>query len=150
MYSAPKFYQGDTFLEGQLYLSPSIFNVLTAFTNAVLWSSESLINRSNPLQIYFGSGARQDNDYLSIEKSDLTSLTPSSTNTAESLLIALLLKSLDVTNDDDDNILITLFDTYIIGNKIRNTLLIQCYYPATPAQQELEEPLEINPMNYGL
>ena len=41
----------------------------------------------------FGSGATQDATSLTIQKSDLPRLTASASNTAESLLIAILLKA---------------------------------------------------------
>ena len=41
----------------------------------------------------FGSGATQNATSLTIQKSDLVGLTPSSSNTAESLLVAILVKA---------------------------------------------------------
>jgi len=43
------------------------------------------------LQALYGASAAQSNSQLTIDKADLTGLTASSTNTAESLLVALLL-----------------------------------------------------------
>jgi len=150
MYSGGNFYQGDTFLEGQWFIAPSIFDTITAFTNAVLWSCENLINRSNSLQIYFGINATQDENNLYINKGDLTGLTPLSNNSAESLLIALLLRNLDITSESDDLIMVELFDTYISGNKIKNTILIQPSYLAPITDNELHDlPTTINPMNYA-
>ncbi|MBH8575459.1 hypothetical protein I8752_21090 [Nostocaceae cyanobacterium CENA369] len=55
----------------------------------------------------FGAGATQDSQYLVIPKSDLPGLTPSSNNTAESLVVALLLKALEnfegVLTDENGN-----------------------------------------------
>lgn len=48
---------------------------------------------SNTLQQLFGANATQDNQSLVIRKSDLPGLTPSVNNTAESLLVAILLQS---------------------------------------------------------
>lgn len=48
---------------------------------------------SNTLQQLFGSNATQDNQSLVIRKSDLPKLTPSVSNTAESLLVAILLQA---------------------------------------------------------
>lgn len=116
----------------------------------IIYSSSLLINRSNPLQIYFGINVRQDNDYLYINKNDLTGLTPLVNNSAESLLIALLLRNLDITNELDDLITVKLFDKYISGNKIKNTILIQPSYLAPITNNELHDlPTTINPMNYG-
>ncbi|MBD2495008.1 hypothetical protein [Nostoc sp. FACHB-280] len=150
MYLGGNFYQGDTLLNSQFYLSPSIFDIVTAFTNAVLWSSESLISRSSSLALYFGNNATQNEEYLYIKKSDLVGLTPSINNTAESLLIALISRLIGINDEYTDVILISIFDTYINQNKITHTILIQLFYPATPAQIELDEPLVINPDNYGL
>ncbi|MCC5640546.1 hypothetical protein LC593_32900 [Nostoc sp. CHAB 5844] len=149
MYSGGNYYQGDTLLEGQWLALSSLFDAISNYTNAIKWSCESLINRSNPLQIYFGNGARQDSNYLYIKKSDLTGLTPLVNNSAESLLIALLLKNLDMTNDVDDLITLTLFDTYVSENKIKNIILIQPSYLALTTNDELQDlPTSINPMNY--
>jgi hypothetical protein len=46
------------------------------------------------LQQVFGANATQDSSYLTIYKSDLTGLVPSSDNTAESLLVALVLQAM--------------------------------------------------------
>ena len=48
---------------------------------------------SNTLQQLFGANAAQDAATLVIRKFDLPGLTPSSNNTAESLLVALLLQA---------------------------------------------------------
>jgi hypothetical protein len=48
---------------------------------------------SNTLTQLFGANATQDNQSLVIRKSDLPGLTPSSNNTAESLLVAILLQT---------------------------------------------------------
>lgn len=45
------------------------------------------------LQQLFGSNVTQDNQSLVIRKSDLLKLTPSANNTAESLLVAILLQA---------------------------------------------------------
>lgn len=150
MYSNSNFYQGSTLLEGQLYFNSLIFDVINNFTDAIKWNSESLINRSTSLALYFGNNAIQDNNYLYIKKSDLIGLTPSINNTAESLLVALINRLINITDDYVDVISIRLFDTYINKNKITYTILIEIFYPATPEQIELNEPLEINPNNYGL
>jgi len=150
MYSNSNFYQGSTLLEGQFYFNSLIFDVINDFTDAVLWNSESLINRSTPLALYFGNNATQDSNYLYIKKSDLIGLSLSVNNTAESLLIALINRLIGITDEYTDVILVNLFDTYINGNKITYTILIQLFYPATPAQLELDELLEIIPNNYGL
>jgi hypothetical protein len=42
------------------------------------------------IQELFGSGATQNSTSITIQKADLTSLTPSVSNTAESILVALL------------------------------------------------------------
>jgi hypothetical protein len=60
------------------------------------------------LQQLFGVNFYQDGQVLRINKSDL-SLTPAITNTAESLLVAILLKALDnfqgkITTEDDEPI----------------------------------------------
>lgn len=150
MYSGGDFYQGDTLLETQSYLSPSIFDAITAFTDAVLWSSESLVNRSDSLALYFGNNASQDENYLYINKNDLAGLIPSINNTAESLLVALICRLIGVTDENVDVILANLFDVYLANERLTYTILIQTFYAATPAQIELDEPLEINPNNYGL
>ncbi len=48
---------------------------------------------SNTLQQLFGVNATQDNQSLVIRKGDLPKLTPSANNTAESLLVAILLQA---------------------------------------------------------
>lgn len=51
----------------------------------------------------FGSGATQNASTITIQKADLTGLTPSATNSAESLLAAIVLKAagyLTTTNQD--------------------------------------------------
>ena len=48
---------------------------------------------SNTLQQLFGSNASQDSQSLTIHKSDLPKLTPLANNTAESLLVAILLQA---------------------------------------------------------
>lgn len=45
------------------------------------------------LQQLFGSGVAQDSQFLYIRKIDLSKLTPSTNNTAESLLVAILLQA---------------------------------------------------------
>lgn len=49
--------------------------------------------QSLTLQQLFGTNAVQDNQSLVIRKSDLPGLTPSANNTAESLLVAILLQA---------------------------------------------------------
>jgi hypothetical protein len=51
------------------------------------------------LQQVFGSNAVQDATTLTISKADLTGLTASANNTAESLLVALILKAETYLND---------------------------------------------------
>lgn len=51
------------------------------------------------LQQVFGTGATQDSSVLTIYKSDLTNLTASSDNSAESLLAAIILKAQTQLND---------------------------------------------------
>jgi hypothetical protein len=150
MYANSNFYQGDTLLEGNYYFNSSLFDVITALTDAFQWSSESLINRSDSLALYFGDNASQDENYLYISKNDLASLTSLNNNRAESLLIALINRLIGINDEYVDVILVSLFDTYINRNKITYTILIQTFYPATPAQIELDEPLAINSNNYGL
>ncbi len=60
--------------------------------NGLTTASDSFINRASSFQEYFGFNAVQDLNYLVIAKQDLT-LTLS-TNSAESLLVALLLRIL--------------------------------------------------------
>jgi hypothetical protein len=56
-------------------------------------------NMAEPtLQQVFGANATQDSSYLTIYKSDLTGLVPSSDNTAESLLVALVLQAMTELN----------------------------------------------------
>mgnify|MGYP001795892644 FL=1 len=50
------------------------------------------------LQEVFGANATQDVNSITIDKSDLTALTASATNTAESLLTAITLKAIDYLN----------------------------------------------------
>ncbi|WP_179047829.1 hypothetical protein [Nostoc sp. TCL26-01] len=62
------------------------------------------------LQQLFGVNSSQNSQTLTINKSDLNLLTPSSNNTAESLLTAILLKSLENFQgyiEDENNIPIT-------------------------------------------
>ncbi|MBH8561648.1 hypothetical protein I8748_05550 [Nostoc sp. CENA67] len=69
------------------------------------------------LQQLFGVNAIQDSQTLVIQKSDLSVLTPRSDNTAESLLTAILLKSLENfegTLTDENNNLITDENNYPI------------------------------------
>lgn len=47
----------------------------------------------------FGAGASQTSTTLTIAKADLTGLTPSATNTAEALLVAILLKAQSVLTE---------------------------------------------------
>ncbi len=51
------------------------------------------------LQQVFGANATQTLNELVIAKSDLTGLTASATNTAESLIVAILLKAKEYLND---------------------------------------------------
>lgn len=51
------------------------------------------------IQQVFGTNATQDSSVLTIYKSDLTGLSPSSENTAESLLAAIILKAKAELND---------------------------------------------------
>lgn len=53
------------------------------------------------LQQVFGTNATQTSTTITITKADLTGLTPSGTNTAESLLAALLLKAKTTLNQTD-------------------------------------------------
>ena len=48
---------------------------------------------SNTLQQLFGANATQDGQTLTIHKTDLPRLTPKANNTAESLLVAILLQA---------------------------------------------------------
>ncbi|MBD2438260.1 hypothetical protein [Nostoc sp. FACHB-110] len=76
------------------------------------------------LQQLFGVNASQDNQTLTIRKSDLPLLTPSNSNTAESLLTAILIKALSNFQGfiEDEN-----------GNAITN---------------EIDNPIEFNNQNY--
>lgn len=51
------------------------------------------------LKEVFGDGATQTASTITIAKSDLSGLTPSATNTAESLLVALLLRAKNFLNE---------------------------------------------------
>ncbi len=109
------------------------------------------------LQQVFGVNSTQDGQVLVISKSDLILLTPSSNNTAESLLIAILLNALrnfkgiiedenyqPITDENSKPIefdnseafeLLKIFrwDSKLIqtnyGIKVRDTLVIEVYTP---------------------
>lgn len=96
------------------------------------------------LQQLFGTGAIQDAQVLRIDKSDLTMLTPLTNNTAESLLVALLLKAFEnfigilttendipITDDDGNSI------TYDQGDRFYEFVEFMPWEPYIEQRQAL-------------
>ncbi|NJO61352.1 MAG: hypothetical protein HC836_24785 [Richelia sp. RM2_1_2] len=79
------------------------------------------------LQDVFGASVTQDDYYLTITKSDFSNLTATANNTAESLLVALLLKAKDYLNQAnfdanlDQSILIESGLSSFLGRGVDNT-----------------------------
>jgi hypothetical protein len=89
----------------------------------------------------FGSNATQDATTLTIAKADLTGLTASANNTAESLLVALILKCAEYLNDTnqsnniDQSVSISTATTPSFTNRnnavyIRDSLTVEIDKPA--------------------
>ena len=106
------------------------------------------------LQQVFGSNATQDNTDIIIKKSDLPGLTASNNNTAESLVVAIILKSADfltATNresNSDQSVVIgemseTITTSFVNNQTVRynqKTIPIELYKP--------QGSISINPMDF--
>lgn len=123
------------------------YALISASAGAPLQSSLSAIalvnvsqgnyqNYLSSLARFFGVNAKQDASYLYIQKSDLILLTPRVNNTAESLLVALLLRIKQYeSNSLISRVLIELFkQEFIVVNslpKVQNIFLVKLYGLAT-------------------
>lgn len=103
------------------------------------------------VQQLFGSSAVQDEAVLTITKAELPLLTPSANNTAESLLVAILLKSVEnfqgiLTDENnrpitDENGTIITFDNLSLDFEILKVFRWNPY-----RSERLNQPIVVNPI----
>lgn len=102
-----------------------------ALLNAIAFISLSngyFINYLSRLARFFGDNAKQTNTHLIIQKTDLPSLTPRLSNTAESLLIAVLLRViLYESNSLISTVTIDFFKTEYVQQTVNNILLLRLF-----------------------
>lgn len=100
----------------------------------------------------FGDNATQDSDYLTISKADLAAigLTASSSNTAESLFVALMLKAatyLTETNQTTNNdIQVTISEGF--GSLVTRNNQSYRQYQYTIEMQKLDTTTAVNPADF--
>ncbi|OCQ98965.1 hypothetical protein BCD64_23285 [Nostoc sp. MBR 210] len=130
--------QGDLIKPGESLLP--YLNLLGANTyyEGVLFSSADVVQALSKIQIYFGMNFAQDEAYLYLKKSDLTGLTPSINNKAESLLAAIFKRIFELI-DEALNISFSVWTTEIGNGFITRRLLINIYFPVSKIEQEIEE-----------
>ena len=102
------------------------------------------------LQQIFGANATQTATTLTLTKADLAGLTPSGTNTAESLFVAILLKASEIlteanlqTNGDQSISIVNSFDSLVSRNN-------QSYRQKTYSVnlQKIDAGMAISPNDY--
>lgn len=116
--------QGDVIKPGELVLSH--LNLLGANTyyEGVLFSSGDLVDSLSKFQIYFGMSFHQTETHIYIKKANLTGLTPSINNTAESLFIALLNKVISLGTIPENRISAFFWRSNSAERKIQYVILL--------------------------
>ncbi|MUL39340.1 hypothetical protein [Gloeocapsopsis dulcis] len=101
----------------QGYYAGILQNQINGFVNPRIGEFHNYLSR---FARFFGENAAQTATHLIIRKSDLPLITPSSNNTAESLVIALLLRVKDYeSNDSISRISVELFkQEFIVKNNV--------------------------------
>lgn len=101
-------------------------------------------------QLIFGASASQTSTLLRIKKADLIGLVATSNNSAQALLVALLLKTLSSYNSKNGSIYATFWGASISGNLLINQIIINLFNQLIPVDTyELPEPTNVvNPMDY--
>lgn len=89
-------------------------------------------NHLSPFQTIFGIDARQTSTVIKIPKSSFTKLQPSANNTAESLLVALLLRLFAFTDYSNDKIYSYFWGIGFSKGKVNHTLIIKLSNKLTP------------------
>lgn len=108
-------------VRGNLLTAYGYFNKVSLISLGLYNLPQSAsVNYLQPLNRFFGINARQDATKLYINKSDLQGLTSSSNNTAEAILIAIILRIINFeANSQISGICIVKFKTYFISkNKV--------------------------------
>lgn len=107
------------------------------------------INFAPFFQLVFGANASQTATLLRIKKSDLAGLVPSANNSAQGLLVAILIKTL-AYNSQRNSIYVYRWGAHISSNLLINQIIISLFNQLIPVDTyEIPEPTNIiNPMEY--
>ena len=145
-------YQGQGIL---VYLAYQFFNSYlknaSLITGANAFSNSLLVPQPTLFQLTFGMNAVQDISHIIVEKSDIPLLIALANNTADSLLVGLLLKRLGVLQMNSvSNFNPNYYNTYFDKNKRNVTYELTFTEPASFDGSGSLLPLtnDINPNNY--
>lgn len=130
-----------------IFTQPNVNNAITTSIINV-FPINTLINHQSVFQSIFGINARQDINQITIKKSDLIGLSPIASNTAESLLVGIIVNSLRI-GVVNEKINITLWGKYIDDEKSNHQIIIDLLNLLNITDYEYTNYLEsINPMDY--
>lgn len=113
-------------------------------------ASVNFNNYSTFFQLIFGVNTIQSSTLLTIKKADLAGIQVISNNTAESLLVALLLQMLAYNNLNNNKLNAYKWGSSVSNNILTHTLIIELFNQLSPVNTyEIPEPDNlINPTNY--
>jgi hypothetical protein len=107
---------------------------------------QNLLSKS---QIYLGFNATQNQNYLVFKKADLTGLTPTSNNTAESLLVGIVNRLIDTVKTDkrlEANV--SYWGAFTQSGAVEKTIEIKFYNLLSIVEYEIQYSNVISPMDY--
>ncbi len=131
-----------------MIFSTSIFEGFITVGISQIINQYILINYLTVFQAIFGLQAKQSLSTLIIQKNELIGLTVQANNTAESLLVSVLIRA--INTETKNKISIYKWNTSFANSKIVNTIIFELLNVLTPVDiYELPELTNtINPMNY--
>lgn len=107
-------------------LTPSLNSQITTTTSPVVsYSIPNFRDYLTPFQLIFGVSSRQTATHLIVSKSDFITLNASLNNTAESLLVGLLIRALASTPYPNEKLEPSLWGVVVRNNFKTHTVLIK-------------------------
>lgn len=147
----------DSLLFSSAYIQVSKGQLLNSTSKLIVhqqYKQGKYVNYLSRLARFFGDNAKQTNTHLIIQKSDLPSLTPKLSNTAESLLLAIILRvMLYESNSIISKTTVTFFKTEFLKVNlvpiIQTILIINLFATVTKFEiYEIVHKTNVSPNDY--